>query len=476
MQGFERPSVPVALLDRKHREYQANFETWSDIELLYGGGTAIRQSAVRFLKPRPSEPPDLFQSRLERFTYTNVIGTCVGWYGSKLFREDPTISLRDAEGNERSPEPGSYYSQFQRDSDRAGTSFVDYFRKTFLDLVLYRQAWLLVDLPRLKGARTRQEELAAGVDRPYLVRYAPQEVINWQTDEAGNLEWAVVAIRREQGGFLELEQRIDRWYYFDKEGYRLYERVFDPSKGSAASGVAMLVDEGPHALTGYHRVPLRRIEIPEGMWLANRAYLPALDHLNAENQLAWALMIANLAMPIIFSGKDVKPTYSEVGFLQLDPGDQFQWSEHPGNSFVRQAERIASVREEIYRSLYLLSQGRDSGASATVQSALSKQIDLRPAYDLLDGFGDVLRPAMEKVLRDVSDARGDVGLHWNVRGFQFEQRLTLDEVQILQRVLEMGIASPTLRRELHKRTAQAALPDAPPELRGSINREIDGIQ
>src|SRR3712207_8020291 len=32
-------------------------------------------------------------------------------------------------------EPGSYYSDFQRDCDRAGTSFVDYFRKIFLDLV-----------------------------------------------------------------------------------------------------------------------------------------------------------------------------------------------------------------------------------------------------------------------------------------------------------------------------------------------------
>ena len=47
-------------------------------------------------------------------------------------------------------------------------------------------------------------------------------------------------------------------------------------------------------MSDQNRVPLRYITIPEGLWLANRAFLPSMTHLNVENSYIWALFMANL--------------------------------------------------------------------------------------------------------------------------------------------------------------------------------------
>ena len=54
-------------------------------------------------------------------------------------------------------------------------------------------SYMVVDFPRASGAaQTRAEEDASGRSRAYLVDYTPEEVINWNYDETGGLEWVVI--------------------------------------------------------------------------------------------------------------------------------------------------------------------------------------------------------------------------------------------------------------------------------------------
>jgi hypothetical protein len=53
--------------------------------------------------------------------------------------------------------------------------------------------------------------------------------------------------------------------------------------------------------------------VKDEYWIANRVYLQLCDHLNQDNSLGWALFMANLAMPAIFSNHD-------IGLQTMRPG------------------------------------------------------------------------------------------------------------------------------------------------------------
>ena len=130
------------------------------------------------------------------------------------------------------------------------------------------------------------------------------------------------------------------------------------NKVQQESAFAELVDQGTHALAGVNRVPIRRIVLPEELWLGNRSYLQLVDHLNQDNSLAWGLFMGNVPMPIVFSDRDVGPqTISQVGFLQFEKDARFEWAAPPAESYALSQTRLNTLREEIYRSFYLQAQG-----------------------------------------------------------------------------------------------------------------------
>jgi hypothetical protein len=238
--------------------------------------------------------------------------------------------------------------------------------------------------------------------------------------------------------------------------------------------MARLIDEGPHALSKYNMVPVERLVIPEELYLGNRVYLSAKAHCKRENELEWALTVACLAMLVIYTDKDMAGpvTLSEVGSLVLNPGDKAGYLEPTGTTFELQAKRISSLREEIYRACYLMAQGRDSTATASALSGTSKEIDLRPAMEALEGFGDILRSSIERVINMVVRARGDE-LVASVRGFNFAPDISMDEVVVAEGVLGMDIPSETLRRAMQKRIAARAMRDEDPETVRQAMAEID---
>lgn len=461
--------LPVKALDRQHEEYAATARAWEDIDYLYRGGHQIKAVAGRFLHKRPKEVASVYQSRLERFTYQNILGSVCGWYQSALFECAPEVLVKS--GEKIVEDKGDYYSLVLADCTRNGKSFVDLWRDVFLDLMLFRRSYVLVDLPAQAGDFGHLEsQKASGALDAYLVKFSQRDVINWERDDNGVLEWILIAasfVRHRIGGEPVV---IDRWYAYDRKGYAVYEAV---REGGNKAENAREVGRGPHALATVGRVPVRVIEAPEALWLGDRAYLQACDHLNHDNAYAWALFMSNLPVPVIkgdFKG-DVK--LSETSFIQLATDGDFGFAESSGVAFQVSAERVASLREEIYRGMYLQSQARSNDATPAAQSGISKQADMAPSKNVLSGFGDILRAGMSSVLSDVADARGDTGLTFSVQGFDFEEDASLEEVEKVAKIRDAGIESGTLERQQKKRAARAILPDERDDIMRKIDQEID---
>ena len=345
---------------------------------------------------------------------------------------------------------------------------------------MYKAAYVLVDLPAPGDDDEAPVSLAAqtaqGLLDPYLVLYEPSQVVNWELDSYGNLEWVVIRIQVADQEFLGDAQTLTYWYYFDRQRVALYQRVDKPNERSQDDSATASLAAGyprPHAMTRLNRVPVRRVEVPAGLWLANRVYLQLLNHLNLENSLDFGLFQSNLAMLVIKGEYEEPVANSEVGYHHLPADGTMEYLEPAGTSFKISQERADQIEERIYKACYLQDQARTNRSTPTVQSGISKQMDKTPSRDALCGLGDLLRPNMQGVYQDVLELRGFGDITVDIRGLDFSDKATAEDMDLLEKSQVIEVNSQRYEREVAKKLVRLALPDVNPETLDAIDAEID---
>ncbi len=460
-------AVTVGQLSELHPDYAELAEFWADMWLFYRGGKAMVVNANRFLERRPAEAQQVYESRCAGATYQNCFGSAVGWYKSKLFSAEPQFYFRRGDATAQD----EFLDGWLANCDRRGTPFRSTMENWFTSAMRDGSTYVLVDLPTTPTVTTYRAQKQMGGLNPYLVTFSAQQVTNWDTDAQGNFEWVVLSTSFYRGGFGEKRRRMTRWHYFDRTEFRIYEA--EETAGGGKDKAAVEVASGRHALADQGRVPLHRIAMPFDLWLGYRVYPQVRDHFNADNGLKWALLMANLAVPVVTGEFAESPLVSETGYIKLEQGGTFGWSEPSGSSFSHAAERVASLREEIYRQMYLQAQGRDSSAQASANSGYSKELDMAPSQDALNGYGAVLREAARAVLHDVLLVRGMRDVQVTVQGMHFDDGDELQDIETGQAALELDIPSPTFERLVQKRITRGYAGKADPDTLAAIDQEID---
>jgi hypothetical protein len=386
-----------------------------------------------------------------------------------LLRTEPVIALQ-ANGAE------AFYNGFLDDCDRAGSNFVEFFRRAFIQALVYRQSFVLVDFPQVAGDfASRAEEDAAGRSNAYLVNYTPLDIINWKTDAAGNFEWFVIRSSETFQPALDSSGQVQRdtWTYFDRQEYRKYQLEAPPRRARHPKTEAPLVESGRHALSALGRTPLVPITLSDGLWLANKAALLQQEHFNKSNALAWALHMGLYAMPVIYSEREWHQVVGESYYIQLGPQDRFGWTEPEGKVYQIAQENLDRLKDEIYRVCYLMTQAGGREAQNLGQSGVSKQRDYAVTHEVLRAYGETLKDAMKNTLRLVAAARQD-DVTVEVRGLdQFDICDLSSEVDDAAKLAQLVAASPTFRKEMEKRLALKYLDDCDPAVKNQIVREIE---
>ncbi|HTP88514.1 MAG TPA: hypothetical protein VMJ34_16285 [Bryobacteraceae bacterium] len=466
----------VVQMLREHPEYRARKPMWRMYRDLYAGGEQMRANAGEYLIRRNKEPLEVYAERLSRVFYENYAGSIIDWYAATLFHREPVLTFEGTNDAAR-----RFYGEFIGDCDRKGTGFTEFFRSRFIEALVYGRSYILIDFPRASGtAGTRAEEDALGSSRAYLLHYTPDELINWGHDEHGNFEWVVLRT----GGLRKLNAEDaawtyeTRWAYFDKDSYRIYSERQETSTFPTwawpedAGKKAVLMDAGVHGLAKLRRVPLVDLSVPEGMWLMNKAAMLQLEHFNKSNALSWALTMGLFAMPVIYSERDWNQLLGESYYLQLGKDDKFGWTEPQGHVFQIAADNLARLQQEIYRVCYTAQAGGDLAGSG-VQSGLSKQRDFAITQEVLRAYGDAVKESMRRVLGAVDAAREDEATI-DVSGMdEFDMGDFAAELADARGLLDLGIESPTLRKQVFKRLALKYLCDSRQSAKDQIAREIE---
>ena len=454
-------------INNEHPDYKAKKAVWKTYRDLYSGGEQIRANASSYLVRRQKEPLDVYSERLSRVFYENYIGSIIDWYAATLFRREPMVMT---EGDNDSGK--EFVGKFTDDCDLRGSNLSEFFRRQVIQTLVCGSSFILMDFPRqAASAGNRAEEEITGASRAYLVEYSPEQVINWNYDELGNYDWLVI-----RSNFISKDSitnsdwiRETRWTYYDKTRFEVYRRIDDGRPDQPIE----LVDSGRHGLAKQSRVPVIEMKVPEGLWLMNKAGLLQLEHFNKSNALSWALTMGLFATPVIYSEREWNQIVGESYYIQLGPEDKFGWTEPEGHVFQIAADNLNRLQEEIYRVCYLMSQAGGALSSSSSQSGLSKQRDFAITQEVLRAYGDTVKETMKRVLRAVASARED-DLAIDVSGLdEFDIGDFSGELADAERLLNLGIESPTLRKQVFKKLAFKYLCDVRQDVKDRIAKEID---
>lgn len=451
-------------ITREHPEYRSSRRLMKRYSDLYAGGEQLKNSARDYLEMRQKEPYDVYTERLARVYYENYVGSIIDWYSATLFKREPVIEF---EG--KSDAGRKYFAGFLEDCDQRGTSLAAMLQQQFVSALVKGKSYLLVDFPKpTRRVSTWAEEEEAGLSHAYLVDFSEEELINWSRDERGRFDWVVLRqVNRNRSTVEEEGPRTETTYlYFDRTSYKTFVQVSD-------KGPALLVDEGVHGLADLEMVPLFEFKVNEGLWLMNKAALIQLEHFNKSNALSWALSMGLFAMPVVYTDRQWEQIVGESYYIQLAPNDRFGWTEPEGKVFQIASENLARLQEEIYRVCYLLHQARGVHSSALSQSGMSKARDFAVTQEVLRSYGDQVKDFTKRLLRAIAGARKD-DLLINVSGMDdFDIAEFTSDLEDAERLLGMGMASPTLRAHIYKRLASKYLCDVRQEIKDRIHSEID---
>ncbi len=449
-------------LEQEHPDYAERSRMWRRYRDLYAGGERFRLNAGEYLVRRLREPLDVYHERLARVFYENYVGSIVDWYAATLMREEPVIDLTEGRGKSR-----DFFGEFVQNCDRRGTTLTQFFRQQLTETLVCGKSYVAVDFPGVRGAagpaRSRAEEDELGRSRAYLVSYTADEVINWSYDDCGELEWLVIRTSCLKQDDVQSHgwTKATRWIYYDREYYEIYERNKEIE----------LVERGKHGFAGIGKVPVYELQVSEGLWLTNKAASLQLEHFNKSNALGWALTMGLFAMPVIYSAKEWSQIVGESYYIQLAPEDKFGWAEPDGKVYQIAADNLNRLKDEIYRVCFLMQQAGESGGA--VQSGLSKQWDFAVTQEILSAYGDIVKDAMRNILNGVAAARQD-DMKIDVVGMDsFDITDFSTEAAEARSLLDLGIESPTLKKQIQKRVALKYVCDARQDVKDRIAEEID---
>lgn len=450
-------------IEQEHPDYTARARVWRRYRDLYAGGDQFRLNAGEYLLRRQKEPYEVYQERLARVFYENYLGSIIDWYAATVVRREPVLEFTGA--NE--PAKG-FFARFVDNCDLRGTALTQFYKQQLTEALVCGKSYLSVDFPRTNGpALSRAEEDASGRSRAYLVPYTADEVINWSYDAWGELEWVVIRtpLLRQDSVKSFGWKRETRWIYYDREKYEIYERL-----GTEGATIER-TDQGQHGFAGIGRVPVFELRVSEGLWLTNKIALLQLEHFNKSNALGWALTMGLFAMPVIYSDREFNQVTGESYYLQLGADDRFGWTEQAGNVFQIAAENLERLKDEIYRVSYMMQQAGDGSGAG--QSGLSRQWDFSVTQEILRGYGDVVKDAIRRVMNAIAAARKDE-LGIDAMGLdEFDITDFSTELNNAKNLLNLGIQSPTLTKQVQKRVAMKYLSDARQQIKNRIAEEID---
>lgn len=479
------------------------------LSLLFRGGYDILRNAGLFVPKTPGESDERYRHRLSLASYVNHLAPVIGYITGSLFATELVVT--DGSDADDASTPGGkaedpFWTEFGKDADRCGQSFSAVMQGTVAQALLHRRAVLAVDLPLgAEGAVSRAEEEAAGAGRGYVVPLPIDAMRNWHESEDGELSWAVVhscepvrdRIEDAVSGVCVLSWKV--WRRDAATGlvtwslYAIRRGPKDPDLRDEDDIPAVVENEA----TSFARIPLVVLDLPEPLWAGEKAGPLAEEHFRRRSELAGAISRGLVEVPYIKRGPEIpamgaalpsetqqNPHRGErfteqartAGWVAIGAEDEIGFASPTGKAYEISAKERDEVREEIHRTLSVMALSLANTGAALTRSGESKREDRSATTQVLRALAGIVRTFATRVYETIATARGE-DVAWTAHGidtFDLDERGEL--VKEALDVNTLSIPSVTFARSYKTRVALALVPNASPQDKAQIQKEIqDGI-
>lgn len=445
---------------------------------LYEGGDRLEALYPKLLPKRLRESAEHYGMRLKEAEYRNYLGPIIDYFRSMLFLSRPVLKAKAPEAEEATADPGPYWVSFREDCDGGGTDIDEFCSRSLTDAMSGKTAWTRLHIPTDGGdAPTDLAEFEKrGLGDAWLERLEPNEVLDWETDEADRLRWARVhetEFPRNPYGTQDATV-IETWEILTPEfveTFRIQYKATEPPKPDTD------IPRVARTPNRFGAVPIVCLDLPEALWIANRLASPQLALLRKVSALAWSLAATAYAMPVVKvkDPDDYKAQRSGAGYeILLQQDDDYSWAAPPSEHFAALATEITASKDEVFRIAHQMAMGVSNNAAAVGRSAESKASDYEITRVVLAAYSRAVREYLERILDLVSKARGE-DYEWSVEGLDdfaaFDIGAFLSQLGLLDKV--GGIPSKTFAIQWKKRVSEALLKDVDEETKATIRKEIE---
>lgn len=148
---------------------------WDMLQALVSGTGAMREGKEKYLPRWPKEDGDTYTCRLASATLYPAFRHTCEVMAAKPFCRPPLVDGVDS------------IKPLLDDVDLQNTPLQTFAHNLMFQCLAYGLTCVLVDMPQVRGLKTKADEIAANV-RPYLTVYPAWTILGWNVDRSNNLQ------------------------------------------------------------------------------------------------------------------------------------------------------------------------------------------------------------------------------------------------------------------------------------------------
>lgn len=408
--------LSLELLLAENSEYSVVKPHLEKINLLVEGGYRLRDSLPIFVEKRPGEESDVYENRLKKYTYSNVLGSAIAQLATKF--SNGSVYL-DKES------PKTFWDSFRENNDGKGRTENQLVASLFSNVLPYQTVFAHIDKPRsfIEPTSAAQEE-ALGL-LPKVILYGALQVPAWSEIE-GKLQWIKVFQLSEVSDDPTAKSIIKAtWTFIDNQLITRYSAFVNIKDGK----IANILDRQGEIIDGYskeieifkedeiahgfNRIPVVKVSIPDAMWSGNQAYPKAEECLRLEchkHDYLSSSYPQRTYKRVQQPDSDLDKTFADTDNQPIPTGlqyvlevDSFSWNEPTGAILTQVQSSLEQATKDIRN---ILAVGGAYIQEAVEASGTSKQMDFETEESRLASFGHFISDALQDIYQLVAYSMG----------------------------------------------------------------------
>ena len=386
---------PMAIkVQNQSSEVQAMSQNWPIAEALLGGTAAMRAAGTTFLPKWPGEEKESYDARLATATLFPAFGRTLGVMTGKPFSKQ--ITLGD--------DVPARIKAWCDDVDLQGNNLHTFAAQMMDEVLGFGLAGVLVDHPKVEGARTLADERAIGA-RPYMVAIKHGQILGWKAERV-NGATVLTQLR------LAETKEVQDGDFGTKHEPRV--RVLVPGAwavympGAKAEDEWVIEDQGTTTLNAIPFAPLygKKRGFMNGVSpLLDLAYLN-VKHWQSQSDQDTVMHVARVPiLAMIGADDDSRLTVGASTAIKLPMGADMKFVEHSGAAIDAGAKSLEALEDQMIQTgaeLLVQKPGQRSATEASNDAEANKS-DLQR---ITEEFEDSLDLALQFMAAWVGEQQG----------------------------------------------------------------------